>query len=207
MKKAKPILFTGDLVKLTLSGEKTETRRVITPQPDGGLYEPFLRDDGVWEWCGDVDPLDVEVCTFKPPWVDGDRLWMKESFDATGFDLITYRADNVTAYAADEEWCERIYSSDRPYRTGRFCPRWASRATLLAIETWPEQLGDITLDGCIAEGMSYADQQKARASFTGAQFQYDWWRNLWNEKNAKRGYPYEDDLWVLATRFCLEVRP
>ncbi|KKL85055.1 hypothetical protein LCGC14_1958480, partial [marine sediment metagenome] len=38
-----PILFTSDMVKAILDGSKTQTRRVIKPQPIG--YRTCFRDD------------------------------------------------------------------------------------------------------------------------------------------------------------------
>lgn len=77
----KPILFSGPMVRAILDGRKTQTRRVVKPQPDDVWPRPesaFRHPMG-----GDTDGLryglDVipAVCPYGKP---GDRLWCRTSF-------------------------------------------------------------------------------------------------------------------------------
>ena len=83
--KEKPILFSGPMVRAILDGTKTQTRRVVKPQPesvhDG---EPYWHIGGYRAWqfrdvydvlrMGGGNPLH---CPYGDP---GDRLWGRESW-------------------------------------------------------------------------------------------------------------------------------
>lgn len=89
--KERPILFSGPMVRAILDGKKTQTRRIINPQPyevssvECGMYTPTRIDRhgemypgaevfGVWS---DTDEEWGVPCPYGQP---GDRLWVRESF-------------------------------------------------------------------------------------------------------------------------------
>lgn len=86
--KERPITFSSPMVCALLDGSKTQTRRIIAPQPrhnaeKGGL-EWFKRDGSFDGWHGDaVDfgargyPSAADRCPYGQP---GDRLWVRETF-------------------------------------------------------------------------------------------------------------------------------
>jgi hypothetical protein len=61
----RPIIFSGEMVRAILEGRKTQTRRVVKPQP-GILMENVLKHNRP-EW----------PCPYGKP---GDRLWVRETF-------------------------------------------------------------------------------------------------------------------------------
>ncbi|MBW2037430.1 MAG: hypothetical protein JRI41_08130 [Deltaproteobacteria bacterium] len=88
--KERSIIFGGPMVRAILEGRKTQTRRVIKPQP---LCEeqPTLCDDGVWRGHyrhlvytngGQDTDVDVGVDEFGPcPYGrPGDLLWVRETW-------------------------------------------------------------------------------------------------------------------------------
>lgn len=85
--KETPILFTPANVRLLLSGAKTQTRRVIEPQPqpDGGRglspVLPYHTSLGKWTWVlaatGHGDGTSGKWCPYG---IVGDHLWVKEAW-------------------------------------------------------------------------------------------------------------------------------
>lgn len=89
--KERPILFSGPMVRAILDGRKTQTRRVMKPQP---LPETeAMRDipgENRW-WAAWIDSENEFSITYKPlgsdqqeDWacpygVPGDRLWVREA--------------------------------------------------------------------------------------------------------------------------------
>ncbi len=82
MSKERPILFNGAMVRAILSGAKTQTRRLVKPQP---LEESFLDAPGRYQPTFDEggqlrvvtsNGLHLLTCPFGQP---GDRLWVRET--------------------------------------------------------------------------------------------------------------------------------
>jgi len=79
--KEKPLMFSTMMVKATLSGVKTHTRRIaglekanVNPEAWDNPYY----DSGVWVFESKYSPLDVAFC--KPRFQVGDRFWIKETY-------------------------------------------------------------------------------------------------------------------------------
>lgn len=95
--KERPILFSGEMVKVILEGRKTQTRRVMKPQPGDDLMEEYRR---IAERHGVTKKPEefAASCILCPYGQPGDRLWVRETWRAfeagTGIDGILYRADN-----------------------------------------------------------------------------------------------------------------
>lgn len=158
------MIFNSDMVRAILDGRKTQTRRVMKPQPDscppprGGHWWPsnkhrtmlhveeaLQNSEGIWEGIvGDACPFgDV-----------GDRIWVRETWAEAGAsapDLKLYRAnypahvpthyENVPP-AEDVRWTPSIHM-----------PRWASRIVLEITGVRVERLNSISDADCIAEGI------------------------------------------------------
>lgn len=69
--KERPILFSGEMVRAILEGRKTQTRRVIKPQPDNVRNSVFVKS-------GFETNHGYEIkCPYGQP---GDRLWVRETW-------------------------------------------------------------------------------------------------------------------------------
>src|ERR1051325_10669064 len=172
--KERPISFTGPMVKAILAGQKTQTRRVIKPQPseswmtsgtsvfgkspDWSRYYKTVRGHmrkNLWI----MHPIDNKeiVCPKGKP---GDRLWVKEairySLEHTNF---YYCADNqgvgndrfVSFMESRPDWSSHYRVN--PYLNPRFMFRWASRITLQITNIRVERLQEISEADAIAEGV------------------------------------------------------
>lgn len=89
----RPILMCAEMVRQTLAGVKTQTRRVIKPQPQVPAGRiAYVTQDGYLSQCspseiedpnmrGRVSGIPPKYCSFRSPYgVRGDRLWVRETF-------------------------------------------------------------------------------------------------------------------------------
>lgn len=153
--KERPILFKGEMVRAILENRKTQTRRLVKPQPLGGqrIVEGVAGitigmnpayDGGVWYATDCIHPGTKVKCKFGQV---GDRLWVKETF--------LYRAQKTAAlYKADLEGTEAagvgaMYGGWKP---SIFMKRPFSRITLEITGIRVERLQDITEEDAKAEG-------------------------------------------------------
>lgn len=93
--KERPILFSGPMVRALLDGTKTQTRRVVKPQPNGGPDARMVDLGSAWGLL-DGDLSGEWRCPYGVP---GDRLWVRETFAPVRFEGkpcvgIHYRGDD-----------------------------------------------------------------------------------------------------------------
>ena len=187
----KPIIFSAPMVRAVIAGEKTQTRRVITPQPPTMIYNDGTNrwyPSGVW---GGKD--------WHAKYEAGDLLWVRETFGSSllgDYTFLQYKAtvdtDDPCAYPIDFAQYEKIES--KSWRPSIFMPRWASRITLRVTSVRAQRLQDINEDDAAAEGI------KRHSGPYILDF-----AKLWDDINAKRGYSWDSNPWVWAYKF--EVVP
>lgn len=177
--KEHPILFSSPMVLAIMGGKKTQTRRVMKPQPQdmdewSGLNEYTDGRYGFQTATG-IDYF----CTYGRP---GDRLWVRETYNGNKEVGLAYRATNPELNGC-------------PWRPSIFMPRWASRITLEIVSVRVERLNDISEEDAMAEGVT-------RPPYYSAAPHYQiWFRNLWDSINAKRGYSWDSNPWVWVIEF------
>ena len=218
--KEHPIIFGGPQVRAILDGRKTQTRRVIKPQPVKIGDDSWQYKNEVFGWGESLrDHLfhneygGKDLCPYGGVYMDGtgDRLWVRETWGCLDADhprcpggrkpqegdRIVYRANP----ADDYQW-----GSGKPSQ-GSFCwrpsihmPRWASRITLEVTAVRVERVQEISEADARAEGIeprragqdAYGDPIKThRTGFVYA----------WQEINAKRGHSWESNPWVWVVEF------
>jgi hypothetical protein len=170
--KERPILFSGPMVRALLAGTKTQTRRVVKPQPpaecsriDVGPYHPTIIRRGEEE----PGPETFGAFTHDGEWGvrcpygrPGGRLWVREN----GWErphrtarMMRDGADTWPRYEYDAEplmcWedgeLKRLSWKRRP---SIHMPRWASRITLEITGVRVERLRDISEADAEAEGLA-----------------------------------------------------
>lgn len=165
---------------------------------------------------------------FRCPYgVPGDRLWVRETWGFRGTHW-TMGKEDMTAYVhfkADDsrrsvtmpsttqrEWQPKMrepapeldqYGQNdhwrqewARWRPSIHMPRWASRINLEVTGVRVERLQEIRPEDAIREGYPF-DAPKA----IGPETYLDWFRQLWNSINAKRGHPWDANDWVWAITF------
>lgn len=181
----RPILFSGPMVRAILSGQKTQTRRIVRlPAGCDAVRE------GVNIWVATCRDSYQEYlrCPYGVP---GDRLWVRETF-ARSSDLVrghVYAADpHISRFDIDgEHWTPSIHM-----------PRRASRIDLEIVGVRVERLQDITEGDALAEGVGAAPED----AFDSARQEF---ASLWNHINGDRA-TWESNPWVWVVEFR-RVRP
>ncbi len=222
--KARQILFSGPMVRAILDEHKTQTRRVITPQPtpvNGKLGGAFALSKG--------EPIEgVGRCPYGGL---GDRIWVREAWglvrmhelgqhvfndgDRPDRDRVVYRAGRRVRASEDApadydpaewpvRWADDIVPDAGRWKPSIHMPRWASRITLEVTGLRLERVQDIDELDALAEGV---EGKSVRATLNGVQGEYimgaarDEFAELWDAINAKRGYPWESNPWVWVVDF------
>lgn len=107
--KERPILFSAPMVHALLDGRKTQTRRVVKPQPrmgvkgDGSVISDdyFVWDDTLRKpFCLPMVPmLRLEMVEQCPYGYIGDRLWVRENWHIEGRSTIGDSPESIVCIA------------------------------------------------------------------------------------------------------------
>ena len=227
--KERPILFSGEMVRAILEARKTQTRRVVQPQP---VYEGKESYGDSWAWKKDALEWFSGVTTEQlagnhglcypgrcPYGQPGDRLWVRETLQRNDKFLgtITFAATPhlkcTDPNATDNLDGWSLWRFKRPVVPAIHMPRWASRLTLELTEVRVERVQDISEADARAEGISVLPLQSE--SDPSAWYQSApgihqdrsaraSFSQLWDSINAKRDggiYSWEKNPWVWALTF------
>lgn len=170
--KARPILFSGEMVRALLDGRKTQTRRIIALER---IMNPFPSKYGQ----------------------AGDLLWVRESFgedytltrevtsngytQSTPVASVVYKADNHIMSVAGTGWKPSIYM-----------PKCASRLTLEITGVRVERLHQISVEDCIAEGLSTKLREHDACCDLKEQYQA-----LWESLKGPESWQANPWVWVI----------
>ncbi len=200
----KPILFSAAMVLAILEGRKTQTRRVINPQPKYGLKQGAL--DPHWydtEYDDAAHTGDYVKCPYGQT---GDRLWVRETWkceelEPYGEDGVRFRADGVfrgieNSREASQKWMDANREGGK-WRPSIFMPRWASRITLEVVNVRVERVRDIKDDDAKAEGATLDNSGRLE----GVGNFVDGFAILWDKINKARGFGWDVNPWVWVVEF------
>lgn len=185
------------MVRAILKGTKTQTRRVIKPQPDAGLNPLTVKaawSDGF---------IDVK-CPYGQP---GDRLWVRETWAIKQCGRRVSLAkeawpqgwplSRLQFQATDPAPAKRADGSDYWWnsRPSIHMPRWASRITLEITGVRVERLQEMSEADATAEGFGPCPTQAPDCTCVLNGFQI-----LWHKLNAERA-PWAANPWVWVLEF------
>lgn len=209
--KERPILFSAPMVRAILDGQKTQTRRVIKPQPapheSWDWSWPILRP-GVTPgtricWRDDVrSPNLFPYCPYGKP---GDRLWVRETWGCPSADRPGVddgrkpQAGDRTVYAAEPAHAAQWITghpgcADFCWRPSIHMPRWASRITLEITDVRVERLHEISEADALAEG----SQHPSLVPIVGAGWSSrDMYARLWEHINGAGSWAANPWAWVV----------
>lgn len=186
----RPMIFSAPMVRALLDGRKTQTRRVLKPQPPNHVQ--IYRVGSVWDWRDGTRGGSVKV-----PFAIGGRIWARETW-AEGRDAPAPDGAIFPIYAAN--WGNRGsqgYELMKPWRSSMFMPRKYSRLTLIVTNVRVQRLHEISEEDAIAEGVGPTFVSPDGGSAPHVETYIE----LWNSLNANRGYPWESNPWVCALTF------
>src|SRR5580693_417804 len=129
----RPILFSAPMILALRNGWKTQTRRVLNPQPElRGRFWHWAH--GAWSDGCDPQMLPGHSMHAKMKAHEGDRLWVRETlrFDWTSIiDGWRYDADKTLVKSVAGKTLETPTPTRWPLGgcVSIFMPRWASRLT------------------------------------------------------------------------------
>lgn len=186
----KPILFIDDMVRAILAGQKTQTRRLIKPQPTN----PRWNNIG---WLGWDDGHGYRM---KSPCEAGDILWVRETWSTTdkcglypnwpvGGIHYMYKADDPNCDAAKEaRWYPSIHM-----------PKEAARIFLRVKEVRIELLQAMNEEAAIAEG--FADSPAGTISPL-TRFAELWDKTIKREDLREFGWHANPWVWIIEFERC-----
>lgn len=179
----KPILFSGPMVKAILDGRKSQTRRIVKPQPN----EDGIADDT--EPCPPYPRRWMGSCgnEWKCPYPVGTLLWVRECFQ-TG-DYAQNEPRGYVYRATDPDWKTM---EGWKWKPSIFMPRAASRITLEVTGVRVERLQHISDDDCIAEGCIGDEVDGADQPLPTMCFQ-----SLWQSINGPESWEKNPWVWVI----------
>lgn len=155
----RPILFSAPMVRAILDGRKTQTRRVVKPQPvyKDGLGLDWFNRKG--EWIGFTGQAvshgystDAYRCPYGQP---GDRLWVRETWAVRGlaWGMKPSQAAKIASPAAWRYAADDTTGWQHGWKPSIHMPRAASRITLEITGVRVERLQEIKTGDCWAEGI------------------------------------------------------
>lgn len=208
-KTEKPILFSTELVQAILEGRKSQTRRVVKPQPDSKVNTVHPCKDGEWEfgkdfYNGDGEAIEYKKCPYGKP---GDELWVRETFaflkehdnkppSEIYDDQVLYKADGKITNQFGLG--SNIHESDfGRWRPSIHMPRRYSRIQLTVEDIRVERVQEISPRDAWAEGVKC----KCMKPTPMCKGNIDTFSELWDSINAERGYSWESNPWVWSFSF------
>ena len=224
----RPILFSSPMVRTILDGRKSQTRRVVKPQPSDEFspssrlvvgYYPTKVDRHGEEYPGNIvygvaDDSEGYVCPYGVP---GDRLWVRETWAEGGRSMqlpcgeFVWSSHRKARYAATDDSIRDVDPScSWRIRPSIHMPRWASRLTLEIVSVRVERLNQISEGDAKAEGIErlksgrgwYDPTTSKGAVHLGHYLSTarEAFEILWDSINAKK-HPWDSNPWVWVVEF------
>lgn len=211
----RPILFSAPMVRATLDGRKTVTRRAMKTQPalNGRFWEVYGAG-----WSADITSVPVmpghSLSMNCPYGQRGDRLWVRETWlpdpdaDHEAWDdhTETYvswsgcgsRIDGVPPALRNPEHCiyrEGWIGGGLVWRPSIHMPRWASRILLEITDVRVERLQDISHEQALAEGVKSAERDIDPEANDHSP--YELFGGLWTMLNGMESWNANPWVWVI----------
>lgn len=195
----RPIIFNAPMVRAILDGRKSQTRRV-------------LKNQATWDRVGEKILRMYPHQKADVPYAVGDRLWVREPAwicppgwtnfvprNPRGPDRrdVVYKADDKGGGTAETAADYKLALTPSVQ-----LPHWASRLTLIVTDVRVQLVQDISEEDAAAEGCpGWYSPRHPDDGVTDGRLPHEEFGELWNSINAKRGFGWDANPWVVAVTF------
>ncbi|AYO54415.1 hypothetical protein [Acinetobacter wuhouensis] len=202
--KERPILFSTPMVQAILEGRKSQTRRVLNPQPEGKTLQSNL--DRKWlskKFNGLLLPKIEDLPIHCPYGQVGDNLWVREKFRKTEISDCGCDDQCNCNFGGYEYFASTLDKSEK-WKPSIHMPRSASRLLLEITNIRVEKLNQISRADAVKEGLhqlpatgryviSQGDQYFGGASSNPVEV-FSW---LWESINGLNSWSKNPWVWVV----------
>lgn len=213
-----PIIMRDWSVCAILDGRKTQTRRVIRPQPSIPDYFEWRHEDK-WRPYDDLGNWLPCYGSWRCPYgVPGDALWVREAHWFTRSQSGLRRVKILCRAARERfdssQWRavpqdKRFPLASERWRPSIHMPRWACRLRLSVQDIRVERVQDISEADAMAEGVEATTAlvnnehlfTECRPDLPRIPAAVQGFCELWDRINAKRGYGWAVNPWVWVVSF------
>ncbi len=195
----KPIIFSSEMVRAIIEGRKTQTRRLVKPQPE--------IKDGVGRWMKSKNVNEVGEEEFVldyilkySPYKKGDVLYVKETFGVPIAMLgnVIYKSDY------DDDKKRFPLADGEKWKPSIFMPQKLSRIFLEVTDVWVERLQLISNTDAFDEGIKtkginfWYNYHQKDFSFDNPISSF---RTLWDKIHKGTSHEWKNNPYVFGYKF------
>lgn len=214
-KKPKPILMSSLMVTAIQEGRKTQTRRIVKPQPlvmdkelswAGPRPKAKKAKGSIMQWPPDLSNFALHAAPIQP----GDILWVRETFYSFGrwiktdigktFIYAAPQLESVVSFSPQTSQPDNLRHTNFELkqcawykRPSLFMPFAAARIFLKVTGVKVERLQDISYNDCIAEGWTEESNDLIPKV---------WYENLWIKLNGPDSWQLNPWVWAYTFEKC-----
>jgi len=184
-----PLIFGPRSIRAWQQDAKSQTRRLVRPQPAEGL-SIIQSEEGVW-----VAQDETLFELLDQPYAVGDLLWIREKLRCL-YDPNISEDDALVFYDIDQELAKDkgkpvVWPWKRATLPAMFMPKWACRYYVRLVSVRAERVQDISDEDAIAEG-TLVDVEKGPI-IMGDDEPGIWYAIWWDSLHKKPGTRWQDN--------------
>lgn len=189
--KERGMIFNAEMVRALLDGRKTQTRRIMKPQPADDIALGTFPNRDAYGWISSLKhkfgSTTAHTCPFGQP---GDRIWVRETWARYNIDQdshdMAYRATPPQDWPDAGRWRPSIHM-----------PRWASRILLEITDVRVERLNSMSEGDARAEGCNGGHDSIPGYMYSATPHEHfhHVWASIYGEEN------WQDNPWVWVIEF------
>lgn len=204
--KERSIIFRGDGIQGILEGRKTQTRRIVKPQPCAWVERITIdkqnnacilhgHEMGMKAATHGFEGQPVIFCPYKP----GDRLWVRETWSTWMTSTDKFEKDKRCV------WYKATPPNFGKEKTFKWkpsihMPRWASRITLEITDVRVERVQEISKEDCKAEGIGNLVMFPEATQNQWINAYRRQFCKLWTSIHGKDAWKKNEWVWVITFR-------